>query len=121
VRAGNLDTEVEVHEGLELDGEQLVIPTGIERQFVVGNHVGFALSRVEVRQAHRRNALHLKQLRGLNPPMSRDDLVVVAHQYRIREAEPADAVGNLSDLFFRVGARVRRIGPQRRQADGNDV
>jgi hypothetical protein len=27
--AGNLDAEVEVHEGLQLDGEQLVVPTGI--------------------------------------------------------------------------------------------
>jgi hypothetical protein len=53
--------------------------------------------------------------------MSGDDLVVVAHQNRIRKAEPADAVGNLSDLFLRVGARVLRIGLQRRQADGNDV
>ena len=98
--AGNLNAEVEVHERLKLDGEQLVVPTGVKRQLVVGDHVGLPLSLIEVRQPQRRHALHLKQPCSLDPPMSRNDLTIVANQDRVGEAEPADAIGNLPDLFF---------------------
>jgi hypothetical protein len=38
--------------------------------------------------------------------MPRNDLVVIAHQDWIGESKPADAIGNLPDLLFRMAAGV---------------
>ena len=38
--AGQLDVEVEVDQRLQLDREDLLVPAGIERELVVGEHVG---------------------------------------------------------------------------------
>ena len=44
--------------------------------------------------------------------MAGDDLVLVADQNRVGEAEASDAVGDLSDLLPGMGARVLRVGSQ---------
>jgi hypothetical protein len=43
-----------------------------------------------------------------------DDLIVVADQHRIGEAEPLNAVGDLADLLPGVRAGVLRKRPQAR-------
>jgi hypothetical protein len=43
----------------------------------------------------------------------RDDLVIVADQHWIGEAEAPDALGDLGDLLLRMGASVPGIGAQR--------
>ena len=50
-------------------------------------------------KAKRGDALHAKELGGFHPAMSGDDLVIVADQDRVGEAEFPDAVGDLADLF----------------------
>jgi len=45
--------------------------------------------------------------------MPRDNLPLVADENRVGEAKPLDAVGNLAQLLFRVGARVARVWLQR--------
>ena len=44
--------------------------------------------------------------------MALDDLAVLPDQHRVREFEPADAVGNLPDLLLGIGSGVTGIGPQ---------
>ena len=48
--AGQLDIELEVDQRLQLDREDLLVPAGVERQLVVGEHIGAALGVGEVRQ-----------------------------------------------------------------------
>ena len=74
-------------ERLQLDGEDLAVPAGVQRQLVVGDHVGPALRGVEVGQAQRRHLLQPQQLGGLDPAVAGDDLVLVADQHRVGEAE----------------------------------
>ena len=97
---------------LQLDRQHLLIPAGIERQLVVGQHIGPPLRRIEMGQAQRRHAVHAEQLGGLDPAMAGDDLAVVADQHRIGEAEPLDAVGDLPNLLLGMGAGIAGVGPQ---------
>jgi hypothetical protein len=53
-------------------------------------------------------------LAPFDPPVSGDDLVFIADQDRVGEAEALDAPGDLRDLLLRVGAGVARIGAQAR-------
>ena len=109
---GDLDIEFEIDERLQFDGENLAVPAGVEGQLVVGQHIGSALRRIEVGEAQRRNALNPKQLGGLHPAVPGDDLGVIADEDRIGEAEPLNAVGDLTDLLFGMNAGVLREGPQ---------
>ena len=85
--AGDLHVEFQIDEGLQFDREQLAVPAGVQGQLVVGDDIGPALRRIEVGQAKRRNALHPEKLGGFDPAMPGDDLVVIADQDRIGEAE----------------------------------
>ena len=58
---------------------------------VVGENVGPALGRIEVGQAKRRDALQPDQLRCFDSAVISDDLVIIADQDRIGEAELPDA------------------------------
>ena len=50
--AGDLHAEVEVDQGLKFDGEQLLVPACIQRQLVVGEHIGPAGHGTQVRSCH---------------------------------------------------------------------
>ena len=71
-------------------------------------------------QAKRRNALHPEKLGSLDPAMPGDDLVVIADQDRVGEAELLDAVGDLPDLLLGMGAGVSRVRPQACDRHGLD-
>ena len=79
--AGELHVEFQVAQRPQLGRENCAVPSGIERELVVGEDVGAALRGVEVRQPQRRDAAE-PQLRRLQAPMTRDDLAVVADQDR---------------------------------------
>jgi hypothetical protein len=64
-----------------------VIPTGIEGELAVGEDVSPALRRIEVGEANRRDALQTDQPGCFDPAMSGDDLVIIADQHGIGEAE----------------------------------
>jgi len=49
--------------------------------------------------------------------VSGDDLVIIADQDWVGEAERLDAFGNLPDLLLRVSARVAHIGFDRLDCD----
>jgi len=98
---------------LKLNGEDLLVPPGIERELVVGKDVGAPLGRGEMRQRERGNGLPLEQLCRFYPAMSRDDLAIVRDQYRVSEPEPLDGRCDLLDLLFGMRARVTRIWLER--------
>jgi len=45
--------------------------------------------------------------------MPGDDLAIIADQHGIGESEPLDAVRDLPNLFFGVGAGIAIIGAER--------
>lgn len=110
--AGDLHIEFEIDKGLQFRREQLAIPAGVQDELVVGEDVSPALRRIEVGEANRRDALQAYELGCLDPAMSGDDLVIIADQHRIGEAELLDAVGDLPELLLRVGAGVSRVRSQ---------
>jgi hypothetical protein len=90
----------------------LAIPAVVQDELVVGEDVSPALRRIEVREANRRDALQAYELGCLDPAMSGDDLVIIADQHRIGEAELLNAIGNLPDLLLGMGTRIPCIGSQ---------
>jgi hypothetical protein len=50
--------------------EHLEIPAGVERQLVVGEHIGAALRRREVRQDDARHLVEAEQMRGERPAVA---------------------------------------------------
>ena len=85
--AGEFDLEVEIDQRLQLDGEQLLVPAGVERQLVVGEHIGPPLRLGEVGKPKRRHPFHADQLGGGYAPMTGDDFAVIGDQHRVDEAE----------------------------------
>jgi hypothetical protein len=110
--ARDLQVEFEVDQGLQFNGEKLTVPAGVEGELVVRQDICPALSRIEMRQAKRGDAFHAEELGGFDPPMSGNNLVVVADEDRIGEPELADAVGDLSDLTPGMCSGVTRVRPQ---------
>ena len=73
---GQLDIELQVDEGLELDGQHLLVPTGIERELVVGEHVCPPLGLGEVRERIV-GTFSTEQLGGLDPAMAGNDFALI--------------------------------------------
>ena len=116
--AGELDVELNVNEGLELDRQDIAVPAGVLRKLVVGDHIGAALRLGQVRQPERRDALNPEELCCLDPAMAGDDLVLIADEDRVGETEALDASGDLLDLLLGVGASVFGVGTQVPDAHG---
>jgi hypothetical protein len=116
--AGELDIELDIDQGLQLDREHVAIPAGVLGELVVRDDVGPALSRAEVGQTKGWNALDSEELCGFDPAVTGDDLIVVADQHRVREPEALDAAGDLLDLLLRVGGGVGSVRAQARDALG---
>jgi hypothetical protein len=113
LEADQLDLEVEVDQGLQLDRQDLAVPAGSLRQAVVGQDVRPPLGLGEVGQPYGRHHQQAQQLGGSDAPVAGDDLPVVANQHRVAEAEPLNAFCNLPDLLFGVGPGVAGIGLER--------
>jgi hypothetical protein len=118
--AGELDVEIDIDETLQLNRQQLAVPTRIEGQLVVGQHIGAPLGGAQMRQTYRRDALQSEQLCGLDSAVAGDDPAVLSDQNWIVESELPDAVRDLSDLLLGMGARIARMGPQARGRHGLD-
>ena len=111
--AGEVDVEIEVDQGLELDRQDLPIPPGVLGKFVVGQDIGPALGGAQVRQTKSGHLGAAQELGGLDPPVAGYDLVLVRDQDWVREAEPLDALGDLPQLLLRVSAGIAGVGPER--------
>ena len=114
--AGDRHIETQVDQALEFDREDLAVPASIQRELVVGEDIGPSFGLGQMRERDRRHRLHAEQASRLDPTMAGNDLAFVRHQHRVREAEAFDAVGDLSDLFLGVCARIARVRFQRRNA-----
>jgi hypothetical protein len=93
--------------------EPFLVPAGVQRQAVVGEHQGALLRRREVREFNDRHLLEPEPACCGQPPVPGDDAVVTIDQDRVGEAELRDGSGDLGDLRLAVRARVARVGDQR--------
>ena len=110
--ARDLNVEVDIDKGLQFDREQSAIPAGVQASLLSAMHVSSALRRIEVGQPNRRDALQAHEPGCLDSAMAGDDLVIIADQHRIGEAELLNAIGNLPDLLLGMGTRIPCIGSQ---------
>ncbi len=114
----DIEVQVELSELLEFLCQQLLVPAGIERELVVGDHIGPLLRRASCVSIRRQGTVSTQELRSRNPAMTGEDHVLAVDQDRVGEAKAADAVGDLSDLFFRMRSRVVGPGPKWADCDG---
>ena len=111
-RHADIEIEVNFQETLQLKCENLFIPAGIEGELVIGQRIGPLLLRRHVLKADAGNTVQSDKLGSSQSAMSREDHVLAIDEDRIGESEMADAVGDLPDLFLRMGSRIARVGRQ---------
>ena len=110
--ARDADVEVEVrgHQCPQFSGEQVLVPAGIECQFVVGEDIGALLGLAQVldlQTGHRGQA----QLGGRShAAVAGQDRARLVDQHRHGEAELPDTGGDLPDLLR--GMRAGIAGPR---------
>jgi hypothetical protein len=112
--AGNRDIETfhdqDLSQGGQLDCQALAVPAGIFPDLVVGEREGAPLGFGQPLYLDCGDLLEIEQLcRGVAAVPGDNDTVVV-NQKRNDKAECRDAVGDLTDLFARMGARVPPVG-----------
>ena len=93
-------------QALQLLSEKLFIPTGIQRQLVVSNHISPLLGLGHVFNADAGDSFQPEGLGGLDPPMTCKDGVRLVDQHRVGKAEGPDRLGNLLQLLFGMGPGV---------------
>src|ERR1700722_1504188 len=113
LEARQLDFEVKIDQGLQLDRQDVTVPAGFLGQAVAGKDVRAFLGLRQVGQPHGRHGLQAQQLGGSYPPVSGDDLAVAVDEHRIDEAETLNALADLADLLLGVGPGVAGIGLER--------
>jgi hypothetical protein len=121
LKACQVNLEIEVDERLQLDGQDLAVPASLLGEPVVGQHVGAFLGVREVRQPQGLDLIQPKELCGLDPTMAGNDLAGIVDKDRVSEAEALDAVSNLPDLLFRMGAGVGLVGGESAERYGLDA
>ena len=109
-KAGQADVEVEVErqEVLQLFGQDLLVPAGIQSELVVGQNVSPLLGRAHPLETKAGHLVHPEELCRGDTAMPCENGVVVVDQHRVGEAEAADRVSDLPNLLFTVCARVAR-------------
>ena len=93
--------------------EHVEVPSGIQRNPIVGQH---ELAPLQLGKSLERDDRHVTQAKlpgRSQATMAGDDVAVLADQNRICEAERADAAGDLGDLRIAVGARIAGEGMSR--------
>jgi hypothetical protein len=109
--ARHTDVEVEVlgDQALKLAGKDLLVPSGVERELVVGKHVGPLLGGAHCLNASAGNGVESQVRGGGHTPVAGENHVGLVDQHGVREPEPPDGVGNLSDLPLGMRSRVSRV------------
>jgi hypothetical protein len=72
----------------------LEIPAGVERQLVVGEHIGAALRRREVRQDDARHLVDAEHMRGAHPAVAGDNAVLFVDQQAVEPGKGGCFKGN---------------------------
>ena len=117
----NVEVEVRGHQRPQLCGEQVLVPAGIEREFVVGEDIGALLGLAQVldlQTGHRGQA----QLGGRShAAVAGQDRARLVDQHRRGEAELPDAGGDLADLLRGMGAGIAGPRGEGRQGTVRDL
>ena len=108
-------------ETLQLLGQYLLIPAGVQGELVVSDNIGPFLSLGHVLDPETGHRLHPNALCGLDPTVSGEDRAGLVNQDGVGESERSDGVRDLAELFLRVGSRVLRPGPQRGRVELFDM
>lgn len=90
-----------------------IVPPGVQRQAVVGDHVGALLRRAQMAQLDHRHFAQFELARCRQATMACDDPVVAIDQDGLGSAELHDAGCDLGDLGWRMRTRITRVGQQR--------
>jgi len=93
-------------------GEQFVIPSGIQREFVIGEDVGALLNFGEVIENDHRHLGQTRPQRPAQPGVSGQDAGPGLDQDGIGEPEFLNAPGKLVDLFVRMRSGVAVVRNQ---------
>jgi hypothetical protein len=111
--AGQVQIEAGVGQFGELQRQHRLVPAGIEREPVVGDHVGALLRRRQVRKLDHRHLGEPQLACGQQPAVTGDHTVLAIDQDRVGPAELGDAGGDARDLLVAVRARIAGVGDQR--------
>ena len=120
--ARDADVEVEVrgHQCPQFSGEQVLVPVGIERQFVVGEDIGALLGLAQVGELQTGHRRQIEEGRRGHAAVAGQDRARLVDQHRRGEAELPDTGGDLADLLRGMGAGIagpRGEGRQRAMRD----
>jgi hypothetical protein len=110
IEPGHAEIKVLLFELQQFQGKHFVIPSGIERKFVVRDDVCALLRLGQVIQNDDRRLFELQLARCKKAAVSGDNACLTIDQNRVRESEFSDARGNLRNLRVRVCPRVPRVG-----------
>src|SRR5437868_7207509 len=109
---GNGDIEIEIfgQQLLQLIAQYLPVPPRIQRQPIVGYHIGALVCLAHRVDTDGRHFFEAHGARRGDAPVAGQDLPVLVDDDGIGEAEAADAGDDLLDLRLRVAARSIRPG-----------
>ena len=106
--ARDVEVELEIRgqERPQLRGEQVLVPAGIERQFVVSEDIGALLGPAQVLDLQTGHLGQAEECRCGHAPVTGQDGPRLVDQHRRGEAELPDAGGDLPDLLRGMGAGI---------------
>lgn len=117
---GQIEVEIRIEQVLQLDGQDLRVPSSFLCQLVVGENVGSPLCLAHVLEAYHGHGLKSQGLGCRNATVTGDDDAVLVDEDGIVKAERPDADGDLGALLITMGAGVSAIGSKARHGQRND-
>jgi hypothetical protein len=112
--------ELQVFQVQHFEPQQLVVPSGVQRELIVRNQVCFFLRFGQVAEFDAGNRLEAEQSGGGEPPVAGDQAIFAVQQYRIRKPEFLDAGRDLRHLIIRVRPGVSGIWNKAFERPQND-
>ena len=112
VEAEQIEVEGLLLQRRQLGRQHLVVPAGVGRDLVVGDHQRAPLRRRQVRQHDHRHLGQPQLARGQHPAVAGNDHAVVADQHRVDEPELGDRSRDLRHLLLGMGAGIARVRDQ---------
>ncbi len=101
---------MELDEVLQLDCQNVLIPSGELSNAVVREAIGAKLIGGQTADAQDRDLLDTQPPCSVHAAMAGDDCIISINQNRVHEAELAHRRHDDSDLLFVVGASITLIG-----------
>lgn len=116
-----IEIEARCIEFLQLERNQLHIPSCFLGEAIVREDVGLALLRREVRELDHRYLDHLELGRGSESTVTCDHAVLSVGEDRVGESKLTDGGSDFGDLRLVVGARVASVGNEVADGSHHDV